>query len=262
MSSSSSSLSLRHSGRTIWIYIQILDCNFAPCHHNNITTLNTCKPIIRRCAKPGDLVIGLLGKELNKEVHTSATSKKHKKSALIGVHKEYDIIYAAIVETKYTMEEYARLYPNRPDSIYEYKDSTPRLKVGHGFAYMRSGVSKTDMGGKYCLKYGKVWRFSRQGCPFVNVIKFSGLESRLFHNSKYDNWVDFLRSFKRGHRKISNASSADINMIESYCRYRVQKNQLDYQLAIMNSLKRRRPVDSESEEDRIKKAIRLSLMDQ
>jgi hypothetical protein len=62
-----------------------------------------CKPVIRKSAKVGDLVIGCLGKELAQD----------------NAFEHRSIRYCAEVANTMTLQEYAREFPNRADNIFQ-----------------------------------------------------------------------------------------------------------------------------------------------
>jgi hypothetical protein len=85
--------------QTIFSYIMTVDNGAAPNADNGMLSLAICKPMIRRGAKYGDLIIGISGKKM-----------------FNGGERE--IVYIAKVTKVVTMREYAVAYPKRNDSIY------------------------------------------------------------------------------------------------------------------------------------------------
>lgn len=80
----------------IYRYILTHDSGMAPCPDDGLITLATCKPVIRRMARPGDWVLGF------------------RPGALVrGL-----MLWAGKVEHSMSHGEYQRRYPRRSDAVY------------------------------------------------------------------------------------------------------------------------------------------------
>ena len=90
---------------TFYLYKMTVDDGGAPCVQNGALTLAICKPIIRRVAPEGSVVIGFAGNCL-----TSSG------------YDDNSIVYAAVVSRRLAHGEYytARRYAHRPDCIYRH----------------------------------------------------------------------------------------------------------------------------------------------
>lgn len=85
----------------IYRYIQTHDSGMAPCPDGRQITLATCKPVIRRVARPGDWVIGFRPGSLERGL----------------------VLWAGRVESKLSHGEYQRRHTRRSDAVYrEAKD--------------------------------------------------------------------------------------------------------------------------------------------
>jgi hypothetical protein len=89
--------------RSAHIYVIAHDRSPAPNNQGGMTTLVVCKPVIRKSAKVGDLVIGCLGL----------------KPAQDSGFEHRSIRFCAEVANTMTLQEYARKFPNRADNIFQ-----------------------------------------------------------------------------------------------------------------------------------------------
>jgi Nucleotide modification associated domain 2 len=80
----------------IYRYILANDCGMAPCPENGLITLGTCKPVIRRLARPGDWVLGFRPGSLVRGL----------------------VLWAGKVECKMSHGEYQRTHASRSDAVY------------------------------------------------------------------------------------------------------------------------------------------------
>lgn len=80
----------------IYRYILTHDGGMAPCPEGGLITLGTCKPVIRRCARPGDWVVGFRPGSLSRGL----------------------LLWAGKVDRKLTHGEYQRTHPRRTDAVY------------------------------------------------------------------------------------------------------------------------------------------------
>jgi len=86
----------------IYFYKLTGDDGGAPCMHDGLLSLAICKPVIRRTAQQGDVIIGFAANSLNKDNH---------------------LIYIARVTTKLCNGDYYKdaLYCQRGDCIYTFQ---------------------------------------------------------------------------------------------------------------------------------------------
>lgn len=80
----------------IYRYILSHDAGMAPCPDDGMITLATCKPVIRRVARPGDWVMGF-----------------RPGSMVRGL-----VLWAGRVECSMSHGDYQRAYPKRSDALY------------------------------------------------------------------------------------------------------------------------------------------------
>lgn len=99
----------------LYCYKMTWDTEFAPNPHQNVLTLATCKPTIRRCAQVGDWISGWTAVVVKDKYHKSCFFRDCAK-----------LIYLARVTEKVKYDAYWRDFPNkRPeecesgDNIYE-----------------------------------------------------------------------------------------------------------------------------------------------
>lgn len=84
----------------IYRYIWTHDSGMAPCPDGGQITLATCKPVIRRVARPGDWVIGFRPGSLERGL----------------------VLWAGRVESKLSHGEYQRRHGKRSDAVYREGD--------------------------------------------------------------------------------------------------------------------------------------------
>jgi len=133
----------------IYTYVIMTDRGSAPNYDPPFTTLAICKPVIRRGAQLGDVVLAFTGSTLSPEPHS--------------------VCWAGVVAEKLTLEEYwnDRRFegkkPNSsstPDNIYQPKDDG-LLHVSnnsHG-----PGAFTRDTSGQYVLIFNPSWYFGSGG---------------------------------------------------------------------------------------------------
>ena len=109
-------------------YIIAIDNGGAPNVENGVLTMAICKPIIRRCARIGDYLVGIGGEALK-----------------LGSRTTKQIIFIAKITGIMAMKEYAKQFPNRADSIYT-EDGKLRPNNFHC-----EGAIHRDLGGKNVL---------------------------------------------------------------------------------------------------------------
>lgn len=80
----------------IYRYVLVHDRGIAPCPADGLITLGTCKPTIRRCAAPGDWVLGFRPGSLERGL----------------------MLWGGRVEQVIGHGEYERLHRGRPDALY------------------------------------------------------------------------------------------------------------------------------------------------
>lgn len=80
----------------IYRYVLVHDDGMAPCVDGGVISLATCKPVIRRCAEPGDWVLGFFPSP-----------------APVGI-----LAWAARVERKLSHGDYQTLFGRRRDAVY------------------------------------------------------------------------------------------------------------------------------------------------
>lgn len=102
----------------IYFYKLTVDDGGAPCVENGLLSLSICKPMLRRTAERGDIVIGFAANSL---------------------HADNRLIYVARVNEKLGNGNYYRpgKYSGRADCIYEWRDGRFAQRVGalyHGSA--------------------------------------------------------------------------------------------------------------------------------
>lgn len=93
----------KQPSQRFYVYKVVVDNGGAPCVYHNTLSLAICKPVIRRTAKVGDLVIGFGGN---------------------GEKIRNRLVYIAEITEKSTAGDYYYLakYEKRPDCIYEWTD--------------------------------------------------------------------------------------------------------------------------------------------
>jgi len=91
---------------SLFVYRLTTDDGGAPCVVNGLLSLAICKPMIRKKAKPGDLIFGFAANSL---------------------HSDNRLIYVARVAKAIPGGDYyrQRQYAGRPDRIYKWRSAEP-----------------------------------------------------------------------------------------------------------------------------------------
>lgn len=144
----------------IWRYVVIHDRGFAPHVDNDFLTLCTCKPIIRRCAKVGDYILGF-----NDTNHGSGT-----------------LIWAGIVSEKLLMGDYAERYPRRRDVIYRRfgweLDGREKLSHYGGPEHNARQLIERDISGRYVLIFMTFWYWGKNAIILPHALNDLIYQSR------------------------------------------------------------------------------------
>jgi hypothetical protein len=115
-----------HMQARLYTYILQGDNGGAPCAEGGLFSLANCKPSIRRCARKGDIIVGISGTKMK-------------------LGKKKRIIFIAVVTDIVSMREYAINYSLRMDSIY-----SPELDLLPN-PFHNCGHRETDLSGKNVL---------------------------------------------------------------------------------------------------------------
>ena len=133
-------------------YVIATDAGSAPNYDPPFTTLAVCKPIIRRKASVGDLVLAFAGKPVNP-------------------HEPHTVVWAGIVAEKLTFADYwndPRFQGKKPDRC-QRPDNFYR-PVDGGLLWVDNPVhgpeaAQHDTNGVYVLAFNPSWRFGANGPP-------------------------------------------------------------------------------------------------
>ena len=132
----------------IWRYVLATDNGIAPCIDNDVLSLCCCKPVIRRCARVGDYVMGFMPIGFNRETPQLA--------------------WAGIISKKITMGDYQAIYPDRQDAIYKrdsyHSDGRENLSHNGGGQHADQENQTRDKNGIYALLFDQFWYWG--GKPF------------------------------------------------------------------------------------------------
>jgi len=161
--------------RKIYFYKLTVDAGTAPCVDDNLLSLAICKPMLRRTAGEGDIIIGFAGNELDRNNR---------------------LIYAAEVTIRLEDGAYFRdrKYSHRKDCIYEWNDNAYKIKKNVNFHSTQKDLER-DLGKAPVYKRANVLlskKFNYYGCgPTLDY-------SEVIHKA--------VTTLKRGHR-ISHSAS-------------------------------------------------------
>jgi hypothetical protein len=132
-------------------YVIATDAGSAPNYDPPLTTLAVCKPIIRRKASVGDLVLAFAGKPVNP-------------------HEPHTVVWAGVVAEKLTFAEYwndPRFAGKKPDHCPR-PDNFYRPTEDGGLLWVENPVhgpeaAQHDTNGLYVLVFDPAWRFGAHG---------------------------------------------------------------------------------------------------
>jgi hypothetical protein len=132
-------------------YVIATDAGSAPNYDPPFTTLAVCKPIIRRKACVGDLVLAFAGRPVNP-------------------HEPHTVVWAGVVAEKLTFAEYwndPRFAGKKPDRC-QRPDNFYRPTADGGLLWIDNPVhgpeaTNHDNGGIYVLAFNPAWRFGAHG---------------------------------------------------------------------------------------------------
>ena len=107
---------------SVYFYIQTSDIGINPCIYEGILSIATCKPKIRESVNIGDYIISVIGKGM--------------KGYKFDEEKDYQILWIGKVSQKPIHEEYARIYPNRPDTKENPYHTSEQCKIDKSSKYI------------------------------------------------------------------------------------------------------------------------------
>lgn len=134
----------------IYRYILVHDEGMAPCPSGGFISLATCKPVIRRMARPGDWVVGFSPGSLSRG----------------------NVLWAGKVEQVLSHGDYQHRYPGRLDAIYEQASDGTYVRLDASYHPTQSEMDR-DIGSPVLL-------FDRSQCYYFNGNP-EPLPGNLFH---------------------------------------------------------------------------------
>jgi Nucleotide modification associated domain 2 len=117
----------------IYRYILTADTGMAPCIDAGIVSLATCKPVVRRCATPGDWVIGFLASP-----------------APSGM-----VAWAGRISRSLAMADYEREFRGRSDAVYRGRPDGSFRRLRRDY-HALAGQMETDLSGP-ALVFDPAW---------------------------------------------------------------------------------------------------------
>jgi hypothetical protein len=120
----------------IYRYVLTSDDGVAPCVDDDLLTLATCKPVIRRVARVGDWVVGFRGK------------------APAGV-----VIWAGRIACKFSVGDYEARHRGRADAVYRLQPDGSYLKLRPDYHARREDVLKDLSGPALVFDPASTWYF-------------------------------------------------------------------------------------------------------
>lgn len=123
-------------------YILVTDNGTAPSIDEKLLSLATCKPAIRRSAKPGDWVAGFMPRPFERGL----------------------VVYAGRVARKFEWTDYAQIYPGRRDAVYAMDAAGGFTRLNPSY-HAAPGLMEKDLSGPVLVFEKKsCWYF---GCAPV-----------------------------------------------------------------------------------------------
>ncbi|MGI0069256.1 MAG: hypothetical protein ACREAN_03260 [Nitrosopumilaceae archaeon] len=192
------------------LYIMSSDSGFAPHVTDNLLTLATCKPKIRRMALVGDYLLGIAGKELSKKCGKTP----------------YRLIYLAKITDKKTFDQYSTdsKYTDRRENIYfrnsETREWNQKTNNSHG-----RKQKDTDLKGCYSL--------------LSDYFIYRGRHCEQLDDEKFSEVLRLLRRAPRADHKPKDLSSNPnvMNLIDSiFSEYKDEMNKYQEPIESKESL--------------------------
>lgn len=169
------------SGRVI-SYVVASDTGLAPNIMGGICTLTVCKPVIRRVAKKGDLIVGF----------STARDDRHK------------VIYAMYVDEKILYEDYFN------DSRFQCKKP---IYLSNGDNFFSKNQNQLQIAFKNAAHYGKEIAIQRDlKTPFSIVGKqfwYFGRNAPILPIALHGTKLTLNDTYRRGHRITTTPTSID-----------------------------------------------------
>lgn len=157
-----------NADRNIYVYKVVADVGGAPCVWRGMLSLAICKPMIRKCAEEGALILGFGGKEYGER-----------------------LIYIAEVTHKPEVGAYYRKpqHANRPDCIYEEIHGKAVRKPRAKF-HAESDERKKDVG----------MRFKKAYVLLSQDFRYFGKAGTDAYKQDFPAIARLIKRLKRGHR--------------------------------------------------------------
>jgi len=154
----------------IYIYKLTCDNGGAPCVHDNLLSLAICKPMIRRSAKPGDLIFGFAANSL---------------------HADNRLIYAAALTDNLSCGAYFldERFIRRPDCIYALR---------RGRFYRRPGARFHHGPGDIIHDLGE--HYERANVLISNDFRYFGRDGKAEYKKQFGLIKEAVERLGRGYR--------------------------------------------------------------
>ena len=197
----------RLGNTSVYVYYVTSDGGDAPCHQNNVTTLCTCKPAIRRTANVGDIVVGLVSRALLE--HSNARPR----SRGSVIHAKGDLLWMGRVSRVVNMAWYGEHHRSRRDCLYRID---PDVMTVHQVPnpYHGIGDARNDISGHNVLFLSGVERFSRVSVGGLRLLGNKALNQGHIRNDVAD--VEAERTLARYSRVSDRAAGLRSVQLGSY----------------------------------------------
>ncbi|TMJ19812.1 MAG: hypothetical protein E6G92_08590 [Alphaproteobacteria bacterium] len=121
----------------IYRYVMTSDDGIAPCPDQGMISLATCKPVIRRCARPGDWVLGC-----------------HGAPAELGA-----VAWAGRVHRSVSIGDYEREFRGRADALYRQKPDGMFERLRPEYHHSPDDIRKDQSGSVLIFDPERSWYF-------------------------------------------------------------------------------------------------------
>ena len=155
-----------------YFYKMTADNGGAPCVENDLLSLAICKPMIRRTAREGDVLLGF---------------------AADSLHSDDRLIYVARVTGRVENGEYFRKpeFNNRPDCIYQWEQDHFIIRTGAKFHKSGSNLQH-DL--------GTAPKYSQANVLLSSEFCYLGINGSTAYKNEFPLVAAAVEALKRGHR--------------------------------------------------------------
>jgi len=183
---------------TLFSYCILYDNGAAPNPFWRVCTLNICKPVIRRVAKPGDWIVGTGSSQLGFENKVVYAMEVTRKMSMAG----YDSFCRSELPNKIPSWRSKDFKKRVGDCIYDFSTGSPRLITS---VHNKENI-KTDLSGKFTLLSDHFYYFGNKPVllpdHLLPIVKQGQGHKSTSNQSYFHEFIDWILTRREAKNKV------------------------------------------------------------